>query len=162
MSFSFQLQKVNQSFETIASWYHEFMNRTETCFRAMNQRIVNLEERQGPTDEQVERVLRKILAEKFSDDSVQQVSTPVVIKEEECFVKDPRRHTVVRPVQFDPASLLVHPEAVPSKAYSDTLRMLQGNLVHFPNLEAKGNQQQEGGDDRMDQDIKQPQGPNGA
>lgn len=43
------------------------MHRTELCFRALHHRITRLEERellQGPTDEQVERVLRKILAEK--------------------------------------------------------------------------------------------------
>jgi hypothetical protein len=47
---------------------HEFMHRTELCFRALHDRITWLEERvvwQGaPSDEQVERVLRKILAEK--------------------------------------------------------------------------------------------------
>jgi hypothetical protein len=37
------------------------------CFRALNDRIIWLEKReagQAPSDEQVERVLRKILAEK--------------------------------------------------------------------------------------------------
>lgn len=57
------------SSELPADWVsHEFMHRTEACFRALHERVVRLEQERElymrPTDDQVERVLRKILAEK--------------------------------------------------------------------------------------------------
>ncbi|KAF2819966.1 hypothetical protein CC86DRAFT_123403 [Ophiobolus disseminans] len=162
MSLSFQLQKINQSFERIASWYHEFMHRTELCFRALNDRIIWLEERQewkGPSDEQVERVLRKILAEKFSHDGTQEAPhNHNVMKEEDYFVEDRRDLGVPRPVAMDAASLVVDPEAVPSKAYAETFRMLEMQLDKFPNVDLRKASRQEAGDVKTHYEPNRPRG----
>jgi hypothetical protein len=104
----------------------------------MHERILQLEDRQdwqGPSDEQVERVLRKILAERFSDDTMHQVQHPNIMKEREFFVEDPRKQSAPGPVFIDPAALFVDPEAVPSKAYADTIRMLDRRLHDFPDVD---------------------------
>ncbi|KAI4653982.1 hypothetical protein J4E93_001750 [Alternaria ventricosa] len=135
MSFTFQVQKINQSFDQIAAWYHEFMRRTELCFRKMHERILVLEQRQniqGPTDEQVERVLRKILDERFSDLATHHVRKHDTTQDRSWFVKDPNDLPYPRPMKMDVASLLIQPDAVPSKAYSETFRMLEDGLRSFP------------------------------
>ena len=141
------------------------MHRTELCFRALHERISWLEDRQawqGPSDEQVERVLRKILAERFSDGNIQQVQNPNVMKEEDYFVEDRRNHSIPRPVAMDPASLTVHPEAVPSKAYADTFRMLEMQLDDFPKVDLNKSTHQESRDVKRNYDIKQPKGTGGV
>lgn len=113
------------------------MQRTEQCFRALHQRVLVLEERQtwrGPTDEQVERVLRKILAEKFSE-GTSHFQNPNAMKEGDYFVQDPKIPATPRPVAIDPAALIVEPDAVPSKAYAETFRMLDHQLVDYPGIE---------------------------
>ncbi|KAH7402442.1 hypothetical protein BKA66DRAFT_404661 [Pyrenochaeta sp. MPI-SDFR-AT-0127] len=153
MSWSFQLQNINRSFERIAAWYSEFMSRTELCFRALHERIMYLEERQawaGPTDEQVERVLRKILAEKFSDTGIQRVENPNIMRDGDYFVENRKDLAILRPMSFDPASLLVEPEAVPSKAYAETIQMLESQLASFPHMEL--NRSSQG-------DVKRPRYP---
>lgn len=117
------------------------MDRTELCFRALHERVMRLEDQQahqGPSDEQVERVLRKILAERFSECGSLSVQNPHVLKEEDDFVLDRRNRTIPQPVRFDPESLLVDPEAVPSKAYTDTFKLLNRRLADFPDLDSKG------------------------
>ncbi|CAO2657402.1 Nn.00g035280.m01.CDS01 [Neocucurbitaria sp. VM-36] len=139
MSWTFQLQNINRSFERIAACT-EFMHRTELSFRALHERITFLEDRQawqGPSDEQVDRVLRKILAEKFSDAGMQRVQNPNTMKDGDYFVENPKDLAIPRPIAIDPASLLVEPEAVPSKTYADTLDMLESRLSRFePNQSA--------------------------
>jgi hypothetical protein len=99
-----------------------------------------LEERQAwqkPSDEQLERVLRKILAERFADGERQPVQSPNVTKEEDQFVEDRRKSAVLSPVAIDASSLFVEPDAVPSKAYTDTFNMLENHLVGYPNIDMK-------------------------
>jgi hypothetical protein len=116
------------------------MHRTELCFRALHERLVRLEDRtwQGPSDEQVERVLRKILAERFSAGIAQQDQEdqdPSIMKEEERFVEDRRVLANLKSVHIDPAMLFVHPDTVPSKAYAETMKVLDTRLADFPNID---------------------------
>ena len=116
----------------------EFMRRTESCFRAFHERLLQLEERQswaGPSDEQVERILRKILAERFAGPGIPPPPTSTSTSDDEYFVANPKELAFPRPIPIDPASLLVDPDAVPSKAYAETFRMLEGGLSRYPNLE---------------------------
>jgi hypothetical protein len=115
------------------------MHRTEMCFRALHERLVRLEERtlREPSDEQVERVLRKILAERFSEGIAHPVREPSnIVKEEERFTEDRRIFANLRPVQIDPAVLFVDPDAVPSRAYAETMKKLDTRLADFPNIES--------------------------
>ncbi|RMZ72887.1 hypothetical protein GMOD_00009666 [Pyrenophora seminiperda CCB06] len=133
MSFSYQLQKINQSFDQIAAWYQEFMRRTEMCIRKLHERLELLEQRspvpvQAPTDEQLERVLRKILAERFSDPGMQPMKKDGPVQDPGWFVKDP----YPKSIKMDVTSLLVSPEAVPSRAYTETFRMLERELDGYP------------------------------
>ncbi|CAG5178047.1 uncharacterized protein ALTATR162_LOCUS8508 [Alternaria atra] len=135
MSFTFQVQKINQSFDQIAAWYHEFMRRTELCFRKLHERILLLEQKQavqGPTDEQVERVLRKILDERFSDLGSHHGRKLGAVQDRSWFVRDPNDLPYPRSIKMDIASLIIPPDAVPSKAYSETFRMLEHGLRGFP------------------------------
>ncbi|KAF2856595.1 hypothetical protein T440DRAFT_484740 [Plenodomus tracheiphilus IPT5] len=135
MSWSFQLQSINHSFERIASWYREFMHRTELCFRELHERVTLLEQHQptqGPTDEQVERVLRKILAERFSLPNAQTAEHSKDMNDNSAFVGDRRFLPYPRSILIDPASLVVEPDAVPSKAYVETFHMLENRLATFP------------------------------
>jgi hypothetical protein len=118
----------------------EFMHRTELGFQALHDRIAWLEERQAchaPSDEQVERVLRKILAEKFAGEHKQPVQDPNVMKEKAYFVEDRKKLASLRPIVIDPTSLFVEPDAVPSKAYAETFKMLERRLEDFPNVDRK-------------------------
>lgn len=135
MSFSYQLQLINQSFDQIASWYREFIQRTEQCFQQLHERILVLERQQithEPTDEQVERVLRKILAEKFADPAVRRLGHQDALKGSDYFVKIPNDLGFANRV--DVASLLVSPESVPSQAYTDTFQMLENKLDGYPHF----------------------------
>jgi hypothetical protein len=116
------------------------MNRTEQCFRKMHERILQLEDRQdwqGPSDEQVERVLRKILTERFSGGTMQPVHHPNIMKEADYFVEDPRKHPAPLPVPIDPTFLFVDPESVPSRAYADTIKLLDRRIADFPSIDHK-------------------------
>ncbi|OAL56858.1 hypothetical protein IQ07DRAFT_495575 [Pyrenochaeta sp. DS3sAY3a] len=158
MSWTFHLQNINRSFERIAAWYTEFMHRTELCFRSLHQRVVYLEERQawrGPTDEQVERVLRKILAEKFSDAGPQMQENIHAMKEEDYFVEHPKGLAMLRSITIDPASLLVEPDAVPSKAYAETFQMLENRLQTYPAHEGLNDPPQEDTENlKMNMEVK--------
>lgn len=119
----------------LISGSHEFMRRTELCFRKMHERILVLEQKQniqGPTDEQVERVLRKILDERFSNLATHHVRKHDTMQDRSWFVRDPNDFPYPRSVKMDVASLLIQPDAVPSKAYSETFRMLENGLKGFP------------------------------
>jgi hypothetical protein len=114
---------------------HEFMRRTELCFRKLHERVLALEQRQttqGPTDEQVERVLRKILDERFSNLDTHYVRKYDTMQDASWFVRDPNDLPYPRSIKMDVASLLIPPDAVPSKAYSETFRMLESGLRAFP------------------------------
>lgn len=115
---------------------YEFLQRSEDAFRALHQRISYLEERQvyGPSDEQVERVLRKILAERFANDGSQRTDSMTLTKGTNFFVEDARERSTIQPITIDAASLFVEPESVPSKAYAETFRMLEGHLTEYPQL----------------------------
>lgn len=110
------------------------MHRTELCFRKLHERVLLLEQRQavqGPTDEQVERALRKILDERFSDLGTHTRKLDAA-QDPSWFVKDPRDIPYPRSIKMDIASLIIPPDAVPSKAYSETFRMLESGLRGFP------------------------------
>ncbi|KAF7564620.1 hypothetical protein PtrM4_040540 [Pyrenophora tritici-repentis] len=95
------------------------------------ERILLLEQRppiQAPTDEQLERVLRNILAERFSDPVMHHMKKDDVARDEGWFVKDP----YPKSIKMNVASLLVPPESVPSQTYTDTFRMLEDGLDGFP------------------------------
>jgi hypothetical protein len=55
------------------------------------------------------------------------------MKGEDYFVKNPSP----RPVLVDVASLIVHPEAVPSQSYLETFGMLEMQLNKFPNIDLR-------------------------
>ncbi len=136
----------------------EFMRRTEACFRSFHQRLLQLEERQtwaGPSDEQVERVLRKILAEKFASPGIQTSSTPV--SDDEYFVANPKELAFPKPVAIDPATLFVEPDSVPSKAYAETFRMLNHGLAGYPHIEMNQYQPDDAKDIKLEMmDSKKP------
>jgi len=79
------------------------------------------------------------------NDSPQQVQNQNTMKAEDYFVED-RRNAIPRPVIIDASSLVVDPEAVPSKAYADTFRMLETQLADFPNVDLKRAPRQEARD----------------
>jgi hypothetical protein len=112
------------------------MHRTELCFRGLHERILRLEERPSvlePTDEQVERVLRKILAERFADPATcHHAAKQETLKNVDYFVKDPNDSPYPKPVIMDVNSILVSPDSVPSKAYTETFQMLEDRLREFP------------------------------
>jgi hypothetical protein len=114
----------------------EFLQRSENAFQALHQRISYLEERHayGPSDEQVERILRKILAERFKNEGQQRTDSVTFLKGDNFFVEDVRSRSTIRPINLDAASLFVEPESVPSKAYAETFRMLEGRLSEYPHL----------------------------
>ncbi|KAJ4990423.1 hypothetical protein SVAN01_04085 [Stagonosporopsis vannaccii] len=151
MSWSFQLQKINQSFEKIAAWYYDFLERTEDAFRALHQRITHLEERQvqGPSDEQVERVLRKILAERFSGDGSHRIDSMNIVKGSDFFVEDARSRSTIRPINVDAAALFVEPDSVPSRAYVETFQMLEGRLTEYPHMQQRAPFQSNASDGRI-------------
>ncbi|KAF2022314.1 hypothetical protein BU24DRAFT_42362 [Aaosphaeria arxii CBS 175.79] len=142
MSWNYQLQRINDSFQQIANWYKEFMHRSEQAFRALHQRISYLEDRQawqGPSDEQVERVLRKILAERFADPGIQRVQNPNDMKDGAYFVQRPKEDiSLPVPLPIDVSSLQVGIDAVPSKTYSQDFQMLESKLGDFPAIDMNG------------------------
>ncbi|KAJ4358392.1 uncharacterized protein N0V89_002974 [Didymosphaeria variabile] len=117
----------------------DFLRRSEAAFRALHERVLFLEQQQasqGPSDEQVERVLRKILAERFGDTGSQGTDTPSLSKDVEYFVQPPDNSTSIpRAPPIDPMMLIVDPDAVPSKAYGQTFQMLEKGLSQYPQLE---------------------------
>lgn len=119
----------------------EFMQRTESCVQMLHERILSLEGRQqsdqGPSDEQVERVLRKILAERFGDPSTARSERPEDTKPTSYFAGSNGGLAILKPLVIDPALLVIDPAAVPSKAYSDTMNMLETRLAEFPNSDLK-------------------------
>ncbi|KAF2264364.1 hypothetical protein CC78DRAFT_233649 [Lojkania enalia] len=143
MSWTYAYHQINQSFERIAIWYREFMHRTEQAFREMHQRVTYLEEHHawpGPSDEQVERILRKILAEKFGNAGVELADNPNTTNERPYFVQKPNDDLAFpKPIPIDGASLAVDPEAIPSKTYGQTFQMLESKLSSFPNMDAQMN-----------------------
>lgn len=111
------------------------MRRTELCFQKMNQRILRLEQKhivQGPTDEQLERVLRKILSERFSPPETRPGKMMDHGQGGAWFVKDPNEHLYPKSIKMDVASLLVSPESVPSRAYLETFQMLEDDVNDYP------------------------------
>lgn len=117
---------------------HDFLQRTEDSLRALHNRVLYLEERQawqGPSDEQLERVLRKILAERFANDGPQRTDSMNLGKSSDFFIEDARNRSSIRPITIDAASLFVEPESVPSRAYAETFQMLEGRLTDYPRLE---------------------------
>ncbi|KAF2476607.1 uncharacterized protein BDR25DRAFT_210112 [Lindgomyces ingoldianus] len=155
MSWNFALHKINESFDQIAEWYRVFMHRTEQSFRALHERLTFLENQQslqGPSDEQVERVLRKILAEKFADSGVHRLERPSNIKESTCsFQKTEEDSPFPNPIQIDTTMLHVDPDGVPSEAYRKQFKMLESSLSEFPHVDLKRSQQSE-----EPQDVKDP------
>lgn len=129
----------------------DFLQRTEDAFRALHQRVAYLEERQvhGPSDEQVERVLRKILAERFSDDGSHRVDSIDMVKSSNFFVDDARSRSSIRPINIDPSALFVEPESVPSRAYMETFQMLEGRLSEFPHMHQHASVESSASDGRI-------------
>ena len=137
------------------------MHKTELCFRELHQRIMHLEERQaaqGPTDEQVERVLRKILAEKFSNSDKHLAQHSHDTWDRKYFVENPDGVAHFSSIPFDPASLVVDPDSVPSKAYAETFRMLESRIANFPRLGREEDVHPCANGIKENVDIKQPRG----
>ena len=144
----------------------EFMQRAEASFRALHERLEYLERRQaaqGPSDEQLERVLRKILAERFADAETQRL-VPNETKSRDFFAGRPNAaFSVPKTISLDVASLHVDPEAVPSKAYGQTLQMLEKGLQRFPQVDVtksalrSGNSTNEIDDDFKHSKFSHPQ-----
>jgi hypothetical protein len=127
----------------------------------MHERISQLENRQdwqGPSDEQLERVLRKILAERFSDGTMQPAQHPNIIKETEYFVENLRRQPAPLPVLMDPTSLLTDPESVPSRAYADTIKLLDNRIAQFPNFDQRNHAHDDSRHFKRSQDLGQMNG----
>lgn len=115
---------------------HDFLERTESALQALTFRVSRLEERQviGPSDEQVERVLRKILAERFANDGSHQTDSTGLTKDNNLRLEDAKGRSSIRPIRIDASSLFVEPESVPSKAYAETFQMLEGRLTEYPRM----------------------------
>lgn len=130
----------------------EFLQRSEDAFRALHQRVSYLEEKQtyGPSDEQVERVLRKILAERFANDGPHRTDSMNLVKGSDLSVEDAKSRSTIRPVTINAASLFVEPDSVPSKAYAETFQMLEGRLTEYPRIY----QEEPVEDDALDGRIK--------
>ncbi|KAL5465507.1 hypothetical protein PMIN06_000661 [Paraphaeosphaeria minitans] len=138
MSWNYTVNQINLSFDRIAQWYQDFLRRSEAAFQGLHDRVAVLEQHQasqGPSDEQVERVLRKILAERFGDTGSMRVESPSLTRDVEYFVNPPKSSIPIpRAPLIDPAMLFVDPEAVPSKAYSQTFQMLERGLSQYPHV----------------------------
>ncbi|KAF2192208.1 hypothetical protein K469DRAFT_553764 [Zopfia rhizophila CBS 207.26] len=139
MSWNYAINQINASFDQIAVWYRDFMTRTERSFQAMNARIMYLENRQawkGPSDEQVERILRKILAEKFAENAaVQRVENPNVMENGQFYVQKPTDDLVVpKPLVVDSGILSVDSNAVPSDSWKKDFDLLKQQLAESPQL----------------------------
>lgn len=119
---------------------HDFLERTESVLQALDFRVSRLEERQviGPSDEQVERVLRKILAERFANDGAYQTDLTGLMKDSNLRLGDAKGRSSIRPIRINGASLFVEPESVPSKAYAETFQMLEGRLAEYPRMLEEG------------------------
>jgi hypothetical protein len=118
---------------------HTFMQRVESSFQALHERLHYLEQRQaaqGPTDEQVERVLRKILAERFAEPGTQRFDNAEKAKSSDWLekIRNPEV-SIPKTVSLDAASLQVNPDAVPSKAYGQALQVLEMGLQKFPQVD---------------------------
>lgn len=139
------------------------MHRAEISFRALHERLVYLEQRQawqGPSDEQVERILRKILAERFADAGPQHVENPNQLKDSDYFVKRPDYNTsMLKSFPIDGAQLQVDPDAVPSKAYDQTIQMLQKDLGNFPQVDLTKSTQKSSDSDKDEAEFKRPKLP---
>ncbi|KAH7127109.1 hypothetical protein B0J11DRAFT_417715, partial [Dendryphion nanum] len=144
MSLQYQLERINKSFEQIAIWYRDFMQRTDDCFVSMHNRQEQLEEqiarleRQSchpPSDEQVERVLRKILAERFAEPKYEREESMNISKETPYFVQRPKQDLIYpKPILLDLASLQVDGKTTPSEKYEQDMAMLQGDLADYPHV----------------------------
>ncbi|KAF2709437.1 hypothetical protein K504DRAFT_379487 [Pleomassaria siparia CBS 279.74] len=146
MSWNFTVHKINQSFERLAGWYRDFMHRTEQSFQMLHRRILYLEgcrdSTNGPTDEQVERVLRKILAERFADPNRQRIDSSGALNNGGFFVERPHDdESIPKVIPFDMTMLQVDVTDVPSKDYLQTLQMLESDLEHYPQVDLDGNTQ---------------------
>jgi hypothetical protein len=122
---------------------YEFLHKTEECFRSLHERILYLEQQawRGPSDEQVERVLRKIIAERFAeaphfpDTQLPRTDIPPAFKQENTFLDSARSLIMSKPIVIDPASLVVEPDSVPSREYAETFQMLEARLVGYPHVD---------------------------
>jgi hypothetical protein len=159
MSFTYQVTQMNSSLEDMVKYFDEYMTRTEQAFQAMHQRLIYLErrldtsDRSALSDAQVERVLRKIMAEKFAMEG-----NPTPHSEVSEFMHpqdgpDPRFHQlparrpeggsfimkddliVPKRVDVDLKKLLVDPEAMPTPAFGRDMERLQHNIRDFPQLD---------------------------
>jgi len=117
MSIVYALENINKSFDTITGWLRKFMARTEQAFQSF----------------QVERVLRKILAEKFAmPNDTPRSEPPEYVHRPEG--PDPRTHQLPgkgpssaqyiaikddfmppTPISIEAEALKVNPQAIPSR-----------------------------------------------
>lgn len=146
------------------------MQRAEQCFRALNERILRLEEKQATlhiSDEQVERVLRKILAERFSDVEEHRLHQSPTLRgddddDDDYFVEQKKDPTIIQSIALDPAMLAVDPESVPSVAYMETFQMLETRLSDFPRIDSRRNQSEDDEDSKMSFEVKTPKSMEGV
>lgn len=154
MSWNYTVHNINRSLEQLATWYQEFMRRTEQSFRALHQRLVYLEQREAwhpPSDEQVERVLRKILADKFSHPPMEEARSPHAFDSGGFFVETPKEDaSIPKPITIDIRALAADVTAVPSERYIQTLQMLESELPEFPRVDLGTNTQRDTSQDPKD------------
>lgn len=137
------------------------MQRTESCLRELHERIVLLEERpalQAPTDEQLERVLRKILAERFSLPDSRPAENARPVNSDNALVGGRTFMECPRPIMIDPASLVVEPDSVPSKAYAETFQKLESRLQGYPRMSDTA-RKEDTRDVKLDMSVKIPHSP---
>ncbi|KAF2201104.1 hypothetical protein GQ43DRAFT_372275 [Delitschia confertaspora ATCC 74209] len=139
MSFSYTVHSINNSFDTLIRWYREFMAKTEQAFQAFHQRLVYLEKRLDTSDRtalsdaQVERVLRKILAERFAKSNQSTHQLPADGPPGGAFISNIKDNFVPpKPVAVDINKLLVDPNACPNPAWARDMAMLTQDLTSYP------------------------------
>lgn len=140
------------------------MHRVETSFQALHERIEYLEQRQageGPTDEQVERILRKILSERFADANVGHVGGSSGRKDANAFLRKPDTSlSVPKAIPISITELEVNPEAMPSKAYGQSFQMLEKELSNFPRVDTtKSARKDNNTAEKLDTEFKRPRTP---
>lgn len=82
-------------------------------------------------------MLRKILAERFTNDNQFRTDSIDLVKNNDAFAEDARARSSINPIIIDAASLFVEPESVPSRAYAETFQMLEGRLADYPHIHRK-------------------------
>lgn len=79
-------------------------------------------------------MLRKILAERFANDGPPRTDSMNLFKSNDLFIEEAKNRSSIKPININAACLFVEPESVPSRAYAETFRMLEGRLEEYPHM----------------------------